>query len=209
MQRPPFQRSFIWVQGWEEEWRGSHGGGSCRIRPRANTEWAGKRREPCETHLEGHLSKFKIYFYILCELFNALMKLIIHMEDLWSWLFTWRTLVAKMSAPCLLPSQSPSSQKGVGEKARLCFFQGLSSAVVPGVSAHDLHIFQGFPGRELMFLFFLSFSLVWPQNSFPVSISAYVCAHVEVKRQLGVVLTQTPPTLVFQMGSLPGLGFSE
>lgn len=50
---------------------------------------------------------------------------------LWSWLFTWRTLVAKMSAPCLLPSQSPNSQNGVGEKARLCFFRGLCSAVGP------------------------------------------------------------------------------
>lgn len=50
---------------------------------------------------------------------------------LWSWLFTWRTLVAKMGASCLLPSQSPSSQKGVGEKARFCFFWGLCSAVGP------------------------------------------------------------------------------
>lgn len=68
--------------------------------------------------------------------------------------------MAKMSAPCLLPSQSPGSQKGVGEKAMFCFFRGPALLWVPGVSAHDLHIFQGFPGRELMFLFFLSFSLV-------------------------------------------------
>lgn len=100
----------------------------------------------------------------------------------------------------------PVVRKGWGRRHGSASSRGSAVLWVPGVSAHDLHIFQGFCGRELMFLFFLSFSLVWPQNSFPVFISAYVCAHVEVRRQPGVVLTQTPPTLVFQMGSLTGLG---
>lgn len=70
--------------------------------------------------------------------------------------------MAKMSAPCHLPSQSRSSQKGgVGGRRRGSASSGGSVVLwVPGVSAHDLHIFQGFPGRELMFLFFLLFSLV-------------------------------------------------
>lgn len=69
--------------------------------------------------------------------------------------------MAKMGAPWHLLSQSPSSKEG-GRRRQGSASSGGSVVVlwVPGVSAHDLHIFQGFSGRELMFLFFLSFSLV-------------------------------------------------
>lgn len=155
-------------------------GGSCRVRPRANTVWVGKRRKPHGTHLEGHLSTFKIYFCILCKLFNALMESVIQVEDTCG------------GNECSLAPPVTKSQWSEGWRRRYgCSASSGGSFVglwVLGIRSHALNIFHDF------FLWrnsccYLSFSFpCWdpkiPFHSSFLLMCVHVYVHVEVRGQL-------------------------
>lgn len=57
-----------------------------------------------------------------------------------SWLFRWRTLVAKMSAPCHLPPQSPGIQRG-GRRRQVLLLPGALLCCGSQESAPMIYIF--------------------------------------------------------------------